>query len=229
MNKVNLSSIINKHRWFFGFNLVYFMEELQSTEILDREILEDARKKVVRILKTAEDTVNAQTAEWERKTLTSIDELDKKYNEQRETAAAKTMARFPIDKHRVKIEKIESLLSSAVETWFKNLSRQRILDILAEELTKRLALCEDFYKAAKVDAYINGIDRNEAEAVFKKIKLTCVINENKTVNRYPSITLEAGGIRIIASIEKIVDFLLQEKRAELVEALIEPAFIEEEA
>jgi V/A-type H+/Na+-transporting ATPase subunit E len=205
------------------------MEELQSTEILDREILEDARKKVVRILKTAEDTINAQNAEWEKKTISSIDELDKKHKEQREIAAAKIMARLPIDKHRVKIEKIESLLFSAVETWFKSLSRQKILDLLAGELAKRLALCGDFYKAAQVDARINGINRNEAETVFQKIKIKCVINEDAVASRYPSITLETGEIRIIAGIENIVDFLLQEKRAELVEALIEPAFIREEA
>jgi len=208
--------------------LVYFMEELQSTEILDREILEDARKKAVRILKTADETVTAQTAEWEKKTLTSIDELDKKYEEQREISAAKIMARLPIDKHRVKIEKIEGLLSSAVDTWFKNLSRQKILDILAEELKKRLALCEDFYKTAKINARINGINKGEAETVFKKLNISCDINEDSTVCRYPLITLETGKIRIIAGIEKIVDFLLQEKRAELIEALVEHAFIEEE-
>jgi V/A-type H+/Na+-transporting ATPase subunit E len=205
------------------------MEELQSTEILDREILEDARKKVVRILKTAEDTINAQNAEWEKKTISGIDELDKKYKELREISAAKIMARLPIDKHRVKIEKIESLLFSAVETWFKNLSRQKILDLLAEELAKRLALCEDFYKAARVDARINGINRSEAEIVFQKIKIKCVINEDTAASRYPLITLDTGQTRIIAGIENIVDFLLQEKRAELVEALIEPAFIREEA
>jgi len=205
------------------------MEELQSTEILDREILEDARKKVVRIIKAAEDTINAQNAEWEKKTVSSIDELDKKYKELREVSAAKIMARLPIDKHRVKIEKIESLLFSAVETWYKNLSRQKILDLLAEELAKRLALCEDFYKAARVDARINGINRNEAETVFQKIKIKCAINEDTAASKYPSITLDTGETRIIAGIGNIVDFLLQEKRAELVEALIEPAFIKEEA
>jgi len=204
------------------------MEELQSTEILDREILEDARKKVVRILKSAEETISAQDAEWEKKTISSIDELDKKYKEQREISETKIMARLPIDKHRVKIEKIESLLNSSVETWFKNLSRQRILDLLTEELTKRLALCDDFYKADKADARINGITRGEAETVFQKIKIKCVINEDTIAGRYPSITLDNGEIRIIAGIGNIVDFLLQEKRAELVEALIDPAFISED-
>ncbi|MDR2943170.1 MAG: hypothetical protein LBV17_11325 [Treponema sp.] len=205
------------------------MEELQSTEILDREILEDARKKVVRILKTAEETIRAQTEEWEKKTLTAIDELDKKYKEERETAAVKIMARLPIDKHRVKIEKIEGLLYSAVETWFKSLSRQRILEILTEELTKRLALCGDFFNSAKVQAYINGIDRKEAQDIFQKINITCAINEDSIKSQYPSITLETGEIRVIAGIEKTVGFLLEEKRAELVEALIDPAFIEESA
>jgi vacuolar-type H+-ATPase subunit E/Vma4 len=225
LNNIKLSSIIDLPISYFG----YFMEELQSTEILDREILEDARKKVVRILKTAEETVHAQTAEWENKTLTSIDELDKKYGEQQETVSAKIMARLPVDKHRVKIEKIEGLLYSAVETWFKNLNRRRILDLLTEELAKRLALCEDFSSSGKISALINGIDRKEAESVFKKLNLTCDINEDLTVRRYPSIMLEIGKVRVIASIEKIVDFLLQEKRAELVAALIDPAFIEEEA
>lgn len=205
------------------------MEELQSTEILDREILEDARKKVMRILKAADETIRSQTAEWEMKTMTTVDELDKKYNEQRETDTAKVMTKLPIDKHRSKIEKIESLLYSAVESWFKNLNRQRILELLTEKLAKRLTLCDDFINSTKIYAYINGVDRQEAETIFKNLKLTCEINEDLTVSRYPSIMLETGKVRIIANIEKIVNFLLQEKRAELVEALVEHAFIEEEA
>jgi hypothetical protein len=70
------------------------MDELQSTEILDREILEDARKKVVRIFKAAEDTINSQNAEWDKKTISSIDELDKKHKEQREISAAKLWQGF---------------------------------------------------------------------------------------------------------------------------------------
>ena len=56
------------------------MEELQSTEILEREILEDARKKAMRILKTADDTIRAKTAEWEKKTADAVAELEKKNN-----------------------------------------------------------------------------------------------------------------------------------------------------
>jgi len=204
------------------------MEELQSTDILDREILEDARKKAQRILKTADETTLAKTKEWEKKTAESIAELEKKYGEQREAASEKVMARLPIDKQRVKVEKIENMLNSAVVSWYEGLDRGKILDLLSEELTKRLALCEEFSSSSKICAYISNLDKKEAQTVLKKAGVTCDIKEISTAGNFPSITLETGNIRIIASIQNMTDFLLQEKREELVKALIGSAYDEGE-
>jgi vacuolar-type H+-ATPase subunit E/Vma4 len=203
------------------------MEELQSTEILDREILEDARKKAFRILKASEETIHAQNAEWEKKTAENIDDLGKKYNEQKEFEAEKVMARLPIDKLRAKVEKIENLLQCAVESWYNGLSRPQILELLTGELAKRLRLCEEFSTAAGKRAYFSGLDRKEAETVLKSVNGSCKIEEIPSASHYPSITLETGNVRVIASIQKIVDFLLQEKREELVEALVGRDFMEE--
>jgi len=205
------------------------MEELQSTDILDREILEDARKKAARILKTADDAVRAHTKEWEKKTAESIDALEKKYNEQKELAGEKVMARLPIDKRRAKVEKIENLLQSAVESWYNSLSRVQILELLSKELSKRLALCEEFSAPSGKRAFYNGLERGEVEKTLKTLSGTCTIEENTTADRFPAITLEAGNVRIIASIQRLVDFLLQEKRTELVEALVGSAYVEEES
>jgi len=203
------------------------MEELQSTEILDREILEDARKKAARILKTADDAVRAQGVEWERKTAENTVELENKYSKERELASEKIMARLPIDKRRAKVEKIENLLQSAVESWYAGLNRQRILELLCGELAKRLALCGEFPPSAGKRAFYSGIDKKEAEAALKTAGWACSTEEIPAIDRYPSITLEAGNVRIIASIKDTVDFLLQEKRAELVEALVGHDFMEE--
>ena len=207
------------------------MEELQSTDILDREILEDARKKAMRTLKTADDTIRAQTADWEKKTTESINDLEKKYIEQRELAAEKVMARLPIDKRRAKVEKIENLLHSAVEFWYKSLSRQRILELLTGELAKRIALCEKFspdrLNSGQKRALYCGLDHKEAETALEIVKGACTLEENSAVHIYPSIILETGNVRIIASIQNTVDFFLQEKREELVEALVGRAFMEE--
>ena len=202
------------------------MEELQSTEILDREILEDARKKALRVLKAADDTVRAQTAEWETKTAQSIEELEKKYNEDREAAADKIMARLPIDKRRAKVEKIESFLQSAVEAWYQSLSRAKVLELLSEELKKRILACGVL--PGEKRAFFYGINGKEAQETLKTAGITCAAEENANLRGYPSIILETGNTRIIASIQNIVDFLLQEKRSELVEALIGRGLMGEE-
>ena len=204
------------------------MEELQSTEILDREILEDARKKALRILKTAEETVNAQTSQWEKKAAESINELEKKYSEQRILAIEKVMSRLPIDKHRAKIEKIENLLQNAVEFWYKDLSRERIKKLIKRELAKRLTIVnEQTVNKNEQSAKISGLSRGEAEVILKEINFKCNIEEEIRGSHFPSITLYTGDIRIIASIQEIIDSLLQEKRGELVEALVGRTFMEE--
>jgi vacuolar-type H+-ATPase subunit E/Vma4 len=195
------------------------MEELQSTEILDREILEDARKKAQRILRAADDTIMVKTAEWKNKTAKSIEELGKKYNEQKEFNAAKIMARLPIDKRRAKVEKIESLLSSAVEFWYKSLSREKILELLTSELSKRLDICEGFSSSNAIRAFYSALDLREVQTILNKIKITCAVEEIQTES-LPSVILETESTRVTASIQKIADYYLHVKRSELVEALV---------
>jgi vacuolar-type H+-ATPase subunit H len=206
------------------------MEELQSTEILEREILEDARKKALRILKTAEDAARAQKAEWDKKTDESIGELVKKYDKQKELAGERVMARLPIDKLRIRVGKIENLLQSAVETWYQGLSRRQIIELLRKELLKRVALCEELSSSSQkaACAYYSGLDRNEAEEALNiKGGNNFVMEEVSSSGRYPSITLETERTRIIASIQEMVDALLHEKRAELIEALIGRGLLED--
>jgi hypothetical protein len=198
------------------------MEELQSTELLDREILEDARKKAHRILKTAEDTIKEKSAEWENTLNASLAELEEKYTRQGQLAANEIMARLPIDKRRTKAKQIETLLRSAAETWYGGLSQERVIDLLKKELAKRIAATEKFTADNGIRAQIHQIERAEAQAVLQAVLpgKTCTIEEIHSDSAYPEIILETPQARIYASIGKIVDFLLGEKRAELVEALL---------
>jgi hypothetical protein len=199
------------------------MEELQSTELLDREILEDARKKALRILKSADDTVKAKTAEWEDKTRAAMEQLGVKYAEQRVSSAAEIMARLPMDKRRARAEKIESLLRRGVEAWYSRLSREQVLSLLEKELAKRLALCPAFSgPAGEYRARVMSLGVSEAEDILGRVLpgTVCPIEEQKTSGPYPEIVLENSAVRITSSVQKTVDFFLLEKRAELVRALL---------
>ena len=198
------------------------MEELQSTEILDREILEDARKKAHRILKTAEDTIKTKSAEGEKNLDTALGELAKKYAQQREAAINEIMVRLPIDQRRIKAKKIEELLYGAVESWYAGLSRKRILDLLKKELAKRIA-CSAMTAANGMKVQIHKIEKTEAETLMQAVLPGVPYEMEKIVfaDTYPGITLETPEVRIHAFISKTVDFYLGEKRAELIEALLE--------
>ena len=198
------------------------MEELQSTDILDREILEDARKKAHRILTTAEETIKSKSADWDRNLSATLDELEKKYAQQGQLAANEIMARLPIDKHRAKAKKIEELLRSAAKTWYDGLSRGRVLDLLKKELAKRLAAAEKFNADDGVRAQIHEVGRAEAQTILQAVLpgKSCVIEEIHSASAYPEIIVETPQARIYASIGKTVDYFLGEKRAELIEALL---------
>jgi vacuolar-type H+-ATPase subunit E/Vma4 len=203
------------------------MEELQSTEILDREILEDARKKAYKILKTADETVKAGAEEWEKKNRSALGELDKRYAERLERASLEIMARLPLDKRRAKSELIEGLLKNAVDSWFNALSHDRILGIIEKELALRLAACPDSDTAAP-RVTLHNMGRDEAEALLRKtlvkdgrkLPSSLQITEMPSISKYPAMIIDTQAVRITVSIDMVLDTLLHERREELVGALI---------
>jgi vacuolar-type H+-ATPase subunit E/Vma4 len=196
------------------------MEELQSTEILDREILEDARKKAWRILKTADDTVQAKNAEWEKKTAAALDEIGKNYAGQSELAAREIMTRLPVDKRRAKVEKIENMLLAAVKDWYAGIGRQRILNLLQNELALLFVSCKELADSGEKRAKIRNLDRGEAEPILRAVFGSAIAIEEEAAGVYPEIIVETDKVRVTASIQKTVECLLQEKREELIEALL---------
>ncbi|MDR1971670.1 MAG: ATPase [Treponema sp.] len=164
------------------------MEEIQSTEVLDREILEDARRKAFRIIKTADDTVKANTLAWEKKTAQAVEDLKRRFEERRGKSSEEIMARLPLDKRRSESEKIEALVEAALDGWYEAQSRERILSLLEAELRRRLEGCPEFVidnlgdpdgaalgpgmapsRGPKIRAMFHRIACDEGEALLAKV------------------------------------------------------------
>src|SRR5512138_1058007 len=97
------------------------MEELKSTEALDREILEDAQKKAARLLRNAEQAADASEREWARKAESDIAELERKHSERVAERRKETLARLPLDKRRERAERAERLIDAAMADYLKAL------------------------------------------------------------------------------------------------------------
>ncbi|MDR3337597.1 MAG: hypothetical protein LBT16_10375 [Treponema sp.] len=225
------------------------MEELQSTEVLDREILEDARRKAQRILKTADDEAAAAGAGWNAKADEALAGLRKRHNERLELGRIEVMARLPLDKRRLRLQKIDSLLHDAACSFFSGLDRENLLGVLADSLAERVReIAGDFQDGegwrsgnkAPVRAAYRFLSQTEAESLLEKTfprgkigpslpagppdKSSWIIQEGDAAyvhgGQFPGIVVDLGKVRISVSADDLIESLLKEKRGELASALL---------
>lgn len=204
------------------------MEELRSTDILDREILEDARKKAYRILKTADDTVKSAGEEWKKKTGDAIADIDRRYGRREEQTKAEIMARFPLDKRRIRSERVESFLQSAMREYLTGLSKERILALLEGELAKRFRECPELAEPRNKELPVTcrGITREDALELLRRVFPQGAWTVSQAgpgfslPGTFPALVADIPAVRITASIDRMAQELLADKRAELVAALL---------
>lgn len=202
------------------------MQELRSTDILDREIQSDARKKADRILKQAE-------ADCE-KVLSSVSENIKKAEEEKKNFyAAKIQAlendkkaTVPLEKERFQVSFMQDQIVQGINKYLSSLSVEQQLKIAFGKF--------DFSKISKnVTAYVYGFSISEAEKSLKKLignKLSAcketqfnkmVIEEEIGLKDPKGIILEAedSSFRIRLTITQAVSQAFDVNRGELSQSL----------
>lgn len=222
------------------------MEELRSTDVLDREILEDARKKARRILKTADDAASAGEAAWEKKKQETLEELKKKYAARLDQGRKEIMARLPLDKQRLRSRHIESLLHSAMDEFLTALPESSTTALLERELTLRAEELSASEPApgegggSGFKVLFRGISEAQAASLVEKIfPAAGGSGEERLFERaapgsalsgsFPALLVETPWVRLSVSVDAAAASLLRDKRAELVTALLGEGALEESA
>jgi len=211
------------------------MEELLSTEALDREILEDARKKAYKILKTADDNQAAHVRDWEKKTRDTVNSIQKVYTERTERTEAEILARLPLDKRRLRSESSESFLKNAVENFLSSLGREKLFAILEGELLQRIDSCAGV-EGSREFRY-SGMDAEEAHGVLERVLAASGKKDSLDGNwefkeephagssephdhTFPSVVILTQVLKLSASVEDAARAMVKDKRAELASALL---------
>jgi len=200
------------------------MEELLSTEALDREILEDARKKAYKILKTADDSLAVHVRDWEQKTRDAVNSVQKTYAEQTKKTEDEILARLPLDKRRLRSETAENFLNNAIDNLLRSLGREKLLAILEKELAGRLSA----FTGGEGEVLYSGMNREEAKGILNRTLAARQggqngdwdLKEDPRDHRYPSVVIQARTMKISASVEDAARTMMKEKRAELASALL---------
>ena len=205
------------------------MEELRSTEILDKEIQADARKKAEKIIKAAESEVKAIEQEVPAR-------LEKAQNEKIEKIAQKLQviekdlnSSLPLEKERFLVSYIQSSIDEGMNEYFSSLKDDEIISLFAGEFSSY----EDKIEGRAVKLYVYGLDPASCKKVFdKKVK---VLSAEKTEfnkqlpEKSAGLTTQKGiiletedrQIRIRLTLSEIVSQIEEKYRKELYEKLFE--------
>ena len=143
------------------------MEELRSTEILDKEIREDARKKAERILKNAETEAAGIKNGVTRRIKEVKAERERFYSEKLKAYKDNCSAAVPLEKQRKEILFFDSEIQRALDTYFGETGKEKKRGIIAGFL-KRLSSNMPVLQKAK--------PRPLSKNIFRKRCLKSMLN-----------------------------------------------------
>ncbi|MDR1315351.1 MAG: hypothetical protein LBK13_00640 [Spirochaetales bacterium] len=123
------------------------MEDLRSSEALEKEVLEDARKKAERILKNANFQIAGLEKEWMEKKESEIALLNAEAGAKTALRQKEMDAAFPLEAQRRKLKFMNDVFEKFLSDFFEKLSAEDLERIL-EERGKCFA---DFLKGYPVE------------------------------------------------------------------------------
>lgn len=137
------------------------MQELRSTDVLDKEIQAEATKKAEKILKKAKED-SAQIVSSVDKNIENLKKDKEAQNAKRlETYERNQKAAVPLEKARFEVSYVQEKLSEGVNEWLSGMDSQKHLELLFKDYKHQ--------KGTKVHAYIYGFDFKTAKKFVEKI------------------------------------------------------------
>ena len=207
------------------------MEELRSTEILDKEIRKQSQDKAAEILKRGEETARSLLDGVEDKFnrekinyVTSMDERLKLFE-------ANVTSSLPLEQLRSKVRYVQEQLIVAMNAYFSSMDDMQILNILQKSGEKKFSL----FEGKKVSAKVYGLSVEKARTIIEK-KLGSSLADCSLGNEYDLMeNAVAGfscrkGIRLVSddgrlvvrlTLDEIVTGLLDTYRQEITDSLFE--------
>ena len=210
------------------------MQELRSTEILDKEILEDAQKKVQKILKNSESECRSIMSSVDDKVTKTVEEKEAALISKLESIKTNLNASLPLEKERFQVSFVENLIITRIQDYLKSLSQEKRIQLVLEKIKtiKTDDYVDSLLKEKSFTAYVYGFDIKKVEKALNDILgkrlLACqptdfgkLILEDEILEINEGIILESQDkeVRFRMTLTEVVEELLNNNREELAETL----------
>lgn len=195
------------------------MEEIVGSEAIQGEILEDARKKAARLLEEAEAEAERNIASAEARAAAVVDEIVKTNEAKSARFRMETMARFPLERTRMRTRFIDGKLREAVGAYISALSAERVAALVQSMLERG----SSFLAGKDVELRRRDVSESAArEAAARALaSAASVLHAEDPTLPAPGLFARAldGSVLVRATMDMVEERLLDEKRGELASAL----------
>ena len=150
------------------------MEELRSTEILDKEIEADARKKAAKIVAKAESEAKSIIEGVDERVKKAVEEKSAVYKNKLSLLEKNADAYIPLEKERFLVAFYDEQVCKAMNEYFNSIGKEKRLSLLENKLEK----CKFALENKKIAvSYFGGLEKAFA----------------KNITGYESIQFEKSG------------------------------------
>ena len=197
------------------------MQELRSTDILDKEIQADARKKAERMLQKADRECEQLIASVEDDIEKAADEKKRFFAQKLEAFETDRKAVVPLEKERFKVSFIQNAIIQNINKYLEGLSEDKRLELVSRSF--------DFKIEHKVNALVYGFALDSAKKFLSKKLgdklISCsetkfgaaVLEDDLGLAKPEGIILESEdkNFRRRLTLNEVIEKLLDTDRAEL--------------
>lgn len=194
------------------------MEEIRGTETLEREILEDARRRADRILRKAEDDATSLRTQAERKVEEALAALNQEYSLKRQRAEQELRSRLPLEKMRLDIGYRDTRLREETARAVAALQPEA----LGQWCVARLSRHAELLGSSMVKVAVRGLDASTIDriaALFPQGSSSATVEDASMAARGLAVEPADGSYHISITEAELTEWLLDEKRGELAAAL----------
>ena len=150
------------------------MQELRSTDILDKEIEADAKRKAETILKRADKECEEIIASVQNRINVARQEKEEFYSKKLDAFEKDLTASGPLEKQRFQVSFIQEEVIAAINKYLSALKEEERLSLVTEGFD--FSVCKD----KKINAYVYGFDFDTTQKILKEKLGSALISCSKT-------------------------------------------------
>jgi vacuolar-type H+-ATPase subunit E/Vma4 len=199
------------------------METVRTSEVLESQILEDARAKAKRIREAADKECASVSAEWERKDAEETRRLDAARESRIAALRGDLEASLPLDFMRSRLDFFQASVAGALEKLFLSLNAQE----LGRVIGRQVARASSAFINQRLVVWCSGVSEAEARAIITGSIPGAVVQEVKKLAADSALETGKGLVvetadgsrRFRATMQELSALLLEDHREELVKSL----------